>query len=140
MADYIFRELTLYDKKQYLDLLFEFTNYKYDISDEEFIKRYDSNKKIIVIYHNNQLIGAGTIYKLNKLHNNSISQIEDIIIAQNYRGSGLGKRLIDVLVKIGLDDFKSYKVILNCSDENISFYEKCGFVLSGNEMKYNNSI
>ena len=28
----------------------------------------------------NKLIGAGTIFKLEKLHNNSIGQIEDVII------------------------------------------------------------
>ena len=27
-----------------------------------------------------------------------------------------------------------YKIILNCSDENIKFYEKCGFELKSNQM------
>ena len=79
MENYIFREITLNDKKQYLNLLFEFTNYKYDLSDEEFINRYDSSKKIIVIYDNDLLIGAGSIYKLNKLHN--ISEINQKLIS-----------------------------------------------------------
>ena len=50
----------------------------------------------------------------------------DVIISEKYRGLGLGKKIIEELVKIGINEFKCYKIILNCLDKNILFYEKCG--------------
>ena len=94
--------------------------------------------KILVIYSQitNMIIGSGTIFKIEKIHNNPVGQIEDIIINNEYRGYGLGKELIKNLVNIGLNEFKCYKIILNCLDKNIGFYEKCNFITTGIEMKY----
>jgi glucosamine-phosphate N-acetyltransferase len=124
----------------YLELMYEFCNYKMDVSYEEF-KEYIKNRnktRIVVIRNNeNKIIAAGTIFKLEKLHNNPIGQIEDIIVTEKYRTNGLGKKIIEHLVNIGKNEFKCYKVILNCSDKNIHFYEKCNFNNVGVEMKYN---
>jgi RimJ/RimL family protein N-acetyltransferase len=124
------------DLEEYSALMFEFSNYKKDITVEyfkEYIQRPDI--KILVVRLNNKIIGAGTIFKLEKMHNNPVGQIEDVIITENYRGIGLGKEIVNALVKIGLNDFKCYKVILNCLDKNIKFYEKCGFNISGSQMR-----
>lgn len=126
-----------YDKG-YIDLMFEFTNYYHKISKEDFKKYLDNkNIKIIVIYsqYENRIIGSGTIFKLEKLHNNPIGLIEDVIITKNYRGLNYGKLLIQKLIDIGKKEFKCYKVILNCLEHNIGFYEKCGFKKIGYEMK-----
>jgi glucosamine-phosphate N-acetyltransferase len=143
MDMYYFKELTDYNYREYLDLMYEFTNYNYDISEDTFkyqfnLLKSNSFNKIILMYSTteNKIIGAGTIFKIIKLHNNPIGQIEDVIISQKYRGFGYGKLLIDELVKIGLSEFKCYKIILNCINENTGFYEKCGFKSVGIEMKY----
>jgi predicted GNAT family N-acyltransferase len=124
---------------EYLELMYEFTNYKKDVTIEDF-KTYIDNRdkiRILVIYNDeNKLIGTGTIFKLEKLHNNPIGQIEDVIISEKYRGNGLGKLIIEKLVLVGLNEFKCYKVILNCLDKNIDFYKKCNFNIVGVEMKY----
>ena len=125
----------------YMNLMYEFSNYKKDVTNEIF-KKYISNRdnvRILVIRDiENKIIGAGTIFKLEKLHNNPIGQIEDVIITETYRNCGLGKIIIEHLINIGLNDFKCYKVILNCLDKNIKFYEKCNFSISGVQMKYLN--
>jgi glucosamine-phosphate N-acetyltransferase len=136
-----FRKLIKEDYLDYMNLMFEFTNYKYDLSKEDFDKHIDeinnnSLRKIIVIIYNNKLIGSGTIFKLTKIHNNPIGQIEDVIITTEYRNKGLGKIIIEKLVDIGLNEFKCYKIILNCLDKNIDFYTKCKFQKVGSEMKY----
>jgi glucosamine-phosphate N-acetyltransferase len=121
----------------YMDLLFEFSNYKKEVTFEEFttyINRHDQIR-ILVAVDENRIVGAGTIFKLDKLHNNPVGQIEDVIITESYRGKGIGKQIIDHLVKIGLDEMKCYKVILNCLDKNIRFYEKCGFEIVGSQMR-----
>ena len=137
----VIREIRNSDYKNYLDIMFEFTNYKYDISEQEFNKHiYNMNmfnlKQIMVLELDDNIIGVGTIFKLEKLHNNPIGQIEDVIITENYRGNGFGRLIIDKLIDIGLNEFKCYKIILNCLDKNVEFYRKCGFETVGNEMKY----
>ena len=139
---YNIRNLNKEDYESYLNIMFEFTNYKYNLSKENFDKYIDeinnhNNHKIIVIIYNKELIGAGTIFKLVKLHNNPVSQIEDVIILNKYRGKGLGKIIIQKLIDIGLNEFKCYKIILNCLNKNIDFYKKCGFEKVGVEMKLN---
>ena len=59
---------------------------------------YNNNFKIIVIKLYDKIIGAGTIFKINKLHNNPIGQIEDVIINSEYRNKGLGKNIIEKLI------------------------------------------
>jgi len=128
--------LKMEDLEEYMALMYEFSNYKKDITVEyfnEYIQRPDI--KIVVVRLKNKIIGAGTIFKLEKMHNNPVGQIEDVIISENYRGHGLGKEIVNDLVKIGLEDFKCYKVVLNCLDKNIKFYEKCGFNISGAQMR-----
>jgi len=144
LKNLIIREIEYNDYKNgYLELMFEFTNYNHEIDEKQFKNYLDNTKlnninKILIIYSNNEkkIIGAGTIFKLNKLHNNPIGQIEDVIISENYRGKGLGKLIIENLIKIGIEEFKCYKIILNCLDKNIDFYKKNGFEVAGVEMKY----
>ena len=81
------------------------------------------------------IIGSVTIFIETKIIHNfgKVAHIEDVIVDNTYRGKGLGK----VLVQKGIDYAQKhdcYKIILNCSDENIPFYEKCGFSKKENEM------
>ena len=113
----------------YMDLLFEFSNYKKEIIFEEFttyINRHDQIR-ILVAVDENRIVGAGTIFKLDKLHNNPVGQIEDVIITESYREKRIGKQIVNHLLNIGLNEMKCYKVILNCLDKNIRFYEVSGF-------------
>ena len=137
----IIKELDCDDNyEQYLELMYEFTNYKKDVPIEDF-KNYVNQKtklRIIILKNKeNKIIGAGTIFNIEKLHNNSIGQIEDVIITEKYRNIGLGKTIINKLIEIGKTKFKCYKIVLNCLDKNIKFYEKCDFTISGVQMKYN---
>lgn len=54
------------------------------------------------------------------------AHIEDIVVDKDARGMNLGKRIILHLVELARKK-GCYKVILDCSDTNIPFYEKCGF-------------
>ncbi len=141
----IIRYIENTDFQDYLNLMKEFHGYDYNISYDKFVEQLNNFKdndycSILIIFSNkdNRIIGAGSIYKLIKLHNNPIGQIEDIIITEKYRGNGFGKLIIDKLADIGLNKLNCYKVILNCLEKNIKFYEKCDFVVAGVEMKLNN--
>lgn len=142
MEDYEIRELNKFDYYNgYLELMYEFTNYKHDNSYETFVDYLNETNKtaiIVVVYSklNNTVVGAGTIFNIKKLHNNSVCLIEDVIISEKYRKNGFGKTIINKLIELGTEKFKCYKVILNCLEKNIGFYEKCNFTVVGLEMKY----
>jgi glucosamine-phosphate N-acetyltransferase len=140
MNNFILRNIEYDDfDKGYMDLMFEFTNYQYPMTKENFINFIDKQKnyKIIVIYSEEEkrIIGAGTIIIVHKIHNNPIGQIEDVIISEKYRKNGFGKKIIEKLIDIGKNEYKCYKIILNCLEKNIKFYENCGFINVGVEMK-----
>jgi len=139
-SNLIIREIESDDyNRGYLDLMYEFTNYKIEITQREFTKYIENNTaKILVILlpAENKIIGAGTIFKIDKLHNKPVGQIEDVIISEKYRNLGLGKILIKKLLNIGIYHFNAYKIILNCLEKNIGFYQKIDFNVVGVEMKY----
>ena len=136
---YNIREIVADDyNRGYFELMFEFSNYRKNVSKEEF-ETYIQNRDRIQIHVlediSGRMIGVGTIFKIEKLHNNPIGQIEDIIITEAYRKHGLGSKLIERLTEIGLSEFKCYKIVLNCLDKNIGFYEKSGFTITGVQMR-----
>ncbi|KAJ3008300.1 Glucosamine-phosphate N-acetyltransferase-like protein [Thoreauomyces humboldtii] len=57
----------------------------------------------------------------------------DIVTSSDYRGLNLGKLVIETLKYIGKMT-GCYKIILDCNDKNIPFYQKCGFAHKEFEM------
>jgi len=122
-------ELKKEEYDDYIKFMYEFTKIEYKLKDIPTIPY------IIVIKIDGKIIGTGSLHKIYKLHNHPVAQIEDVMITEKYRGMGYGKKIIEHLVEVGKRD--CYKVILNCLDKNIGFYEKCGFYRNGNEMRMN---
>jgi len=81
------------------------------------------------------IIGSVTIFiEIKLIHNfGKVAHIEDVIVDNECRGKGLGKLLVQKCIDYARTH-NCYKIILNCSDENIPFYEKCGFSKKENEM------
>lgn len=102
---------------------------------ENFISSLNDDHQIIVIEDENKIIATGTLLIETKiLHNmGKVAHIEDIVVDRNNRGLGLGLKIINYLVDIAKEK-ECYKVILNCSEENVPFYEKCGFQRKSNQM------
>ena len=142
--NYIARYLELNDyNKDYCNLLKQLTtinNITYDMFNKQFIN-IDTNENhyIIVIedLQKKKIIGSGTLLIENKfIHNcKNIGHIEDIVINKQYRGNKLGGKLIKILVNIAMKN-NCYKVILNCSNNLITYYKKIGFGKEINSMVY----
>ena len=49
--------------------------------------------------------------------------IEDVSLDEKYRGRSLGLKLVAALKEIGLVN-DCYKIMLDCNDKNLGFYEK----------------
>ena len=138
----IFRKLEKEDYNLgYLSLLEQLTHVG-DISVEDWNNRYEeiqSNSciQIWVIVDKDSIIATGTIIIEPKFTHNigRVGHIEDIVVHKDKHGLGFGKKIIDDLVNIARNS-GCYKVILNCSDKNIGFYEKVGFTLKERQMAH----
>lgn len=62
-----------------------------------------------------------------------VGHVEDVIVDDLYRGCGLGKQLVNWVCTTA-NGAGCYKVILDCSDDNVEFYTRCGFKRHGAEM------
>ena len=128
--------------KDYLFLLSQLTCVDYESLNKEnienFINNLNNNHLIYLLKDSkniNKIIGSITIIIEHKIIHgfSKVGHIEDVVVDSNYRGQKLGQKLINYAVGLCKDN-DCYKVILDCSNENIKFYEKCGFELKGNEM------
>ena len=63
--------------------------------------------------------------------------IEDVVTLKSYEGKGIGKYLTKILKDIAAE-LKCYKVILDCKDSNIKFYELNGFEQKEKQMVWYN--
>jgi glucosamine-phosphate N-acetyltransferase len=118
--------------KGYLDLLSQLTEVnKENITYQKFCNFIDTlneNHIIIVITNNNKLVASGTLLIENKIIHgiSKVGHIEDIVVDDDSRGLGLGRKIIDHLTNLSKNN-NCYKVILNCQEEKCGFYEKCGY-------------
>ncbi|QRV88835.1 GNAT family acetyltransferase [Ceratobasidium sp. AG-Ba] len=101
------------------------------------LKRFPNTYFVIVIIDtsNDQVVGTGTVVMERKLIRNLglVGHIEDIVVSPKMQGKKLGLRVINTLTHIS-EQQGAYKTILNCSNDNIPFYQKCGFKQKENEM------
>ena len=99
---------------------------------KEILKRIgnDRNYRIIIAEdkQNRQVIGTATLLIEQKfIHNGGkVGHIEDVVTRKGYEGKGIGKKVIEELIKIAREN-ECYKVILDCNEKVMEFYEKMGF-------------
>ncbi|KAJ3411756.1 Glucosamine-phosphate N-acetyltransferase-like protein [Chytridiales sp. JEL 0842] len=144
-AGYIVRPLEPSDyEKGFLTTLSDLTSVG-NMTKSQFMDRFSYLKAhnyeyfVIVIedVKNKTIVGSGTIFVERKfVHAGGlVGHIEDIVTSKNARGLNLGKLIIETLKHIGKAT-GCYKIILDCSDKNIPFYQKCGFTQKEYEMAW----
>jgi len=122
----------------YFDLLSQLTICPKPTQDEfnNFIDNIGQSD-IYVLLNESQtkIIGTGTLLIEKKIIHQmgKIGHIEDIVIDKDYRGQGYGQLMINFLIHCGREK-KCYKMLLNCQEDKVSFYEKCNFQQKGFEM------
>lgn len=82
---------------------------------------------VLIDQDTDQVIGSATLLIEHKLIRNcgKVGHIEDVVIDQQFRGQGLGRKLIDYVSQVATNE-GCYKIILDCSEDNTGFYNKCG--------------
>ena len=100
--------------------------------------KYSNNDdhQAFVYEYEGRVIGTATVLIENKLlhYGSRVGHIEDVVVDKNIRKSGVGRELVKACVRFGRYK-ECYKVILDCSKENVPFYEGCGFTFSENCMR-----
>ena len=102
--------------------------------------KYEDNDdhQTFVFEGSGNIVGTATVLIENKLLHcgSKVGHIEDVVVDNQTRMSGIGKRLIQKCVDFCRENM-CYKAILDCSKENIPFYESCGFTHHENCMRIN---
>lgn len=88
---------------------------------------------ILLTRRGGMTIAARLFYRIHSLA--SVGHIEDIAVAKDQQGKKLGLRIIQALDYIS-EKVGCYKSILDCSEKNEGFYDKCGFKRAGLQMAH----
>lgn len=91
---------------------------------------------IYVAKEDDRVIGTATLLVDQKFihQGGKVGHVEDVAVHREYQGKGVGLKLMERM----LEDAKKlgcYKVILDCAENLISFYEKSGFRQSAVQMR-----
>ena len=91
-----------------------------------------STYRFFVYELDGKVVGCLTILLENKLARKSL-HIEDVVTHSDFRGKGIASELIEHAKNYAIDN-NCYKIILDCSSENVAFYNKVGFKETGVQM------
>ena len=100
------------------------------------IKGNTNHKIFVAVNDESKIVGTTTLFIEQKFYHEGglAAHIEDVVTHEDFRKMGVGSALL----KQAIEAAKSagcYKVILDCSEENSTFYERVGFKKHGVEMR-----
>tara|TARA_B110001450_G_C17341392_1_gene367662 strand:- start:56 stop:505 length:450 start_codon:yes stop_codon:yes gene_type:complete len=144
---FTFRNIKTSDYERCKNILSQLTHKNEDFNIDKFSRLcsfLNSNHRIICcIYHDIEaeieiIVGMSTIFIEPKLiHNCScVGHIEDVVVDEKYRKMNVGKLMINELVNYAKQR-GAYKVILDCDEDKVGFYRRCGFYKSSAQMRIN---
>ena len=99
---------------------------------EQKIQKYFSNsdKQILVAILEGNLVGVVSIIFLSRLNQKTLEMyIPELIVAKNYRGKGIGKKMIDFCISLAKKK-KCHRIRLESGNQrkkSHKFYRKSGF-------------
>ena len=105
------------------------------MSKEKYLRRFRQLKngpEYVYVMTNEagtKIVGSATLLVERKFARNRgcVAHVEDVVVDERERRTGLGKTLIDGMSVIARNYVGCYKSILDCAAENVKFYEKVGF-------------
>jgi glucosamine-phosphate N-acetyltransferase len=107
---------------------------------EEVFEKINSNPNHIIVIAelDEKIIGSATLLIEPKfIHDGGlVGHIEDVVVDKNFQGQKIGNEIIKFLLEFAKNQ-GCYKTILNCTEDVKEFYEKIGFTLSANELRFN---
>ena len=125
------RELAESDYNQVIELWTKSLSNKFD-NEINTSHLSDPGSITLVSVDNNTITGVASLYIIKKL-TRTLGLIEDVVVNENYRGKGIGKKLVEKLIGLAADK-KCDKTVLNSSEQNSEFYKKIGFEINEIQM------
>ena len=125
------RELAESDYNQVIELWTKSLSNKFD-NEINTSHLSDPGSITLVSVDNNTITGVASLYIIKKL-TRTLGLIEDVAVNKNYRGKGIGKKLVEKLIGLAADK-KCDKTVLNSSKQNSEFYKKIGFEINEIQM------
>ena len=127
--------------ESYLKLLSHLTEsppLENDVFLQQINKIYNNNSKIFIKYFNipsNEnftIIGSVTCFLEPKIIRNArfSAHIEDVVVHKDFRNKGIANYLIKQAIEYANQN-NCYKIILDCDEKLIPFYNKFGFFEKG---------
>jgi glucosamine-phosphate N-acetyltransferase len=127
------------DSQDYYNLLNQLTQVGTvtDEQFEEFVNSQNDRFSVLVWEEDSKIVACVTFLIEQKIQRSysSVMHIEDVVTDNNYRGRGISKKLLEKAKEIAKDK-SCYKIILDCSESNIAFYQKLGFIQKEYQMVY----
>lgn len=125
----------------YFNLLAKLTEISVDkITKEQFLQRLNLIKsnplhKIIVAKHEGKIVGTITILIEPKYIRDLsyVAHVEDVAVDPLFRNLGIGKILLTKALNMA-KEYDCYKIILDCSAECVTYYNKYGYEIKGVQM------
>ena len=98
------------------------------------------NHLVFVVILDDKVAGSTTLLIEHKFihQGGNVGHIEDVVIAKEFQGSGIGEKLINFVLEYAKKN-DCYKTILDCSDDLKPFYEKIGFKKHSNCMRFDHN-
>lgn len=128
------------DYHEYVDLINQLSKLvevsKEDYEDFVFIQNH--KHRTFAFEQDGMIVSCITVLIESKLAGN-VLHIEDVVTDSKYQGQGIASKLIDYVKDYAIKE-KCYKIILDCSDTNETFYNKLGFYTAGNYMRFDIGI
>lgn len=81
-----------------------------------------------------RLVAFGSVFILNRVRGGRSSVIEDVVVAADLRGQGVGQQIVKALVEAARAR-GCFKVSLEAAASARPFYKACGFSAAGQTMK-----
>ena len=125
------RELAESDYNQVIELWTKSLSNKFD-NEINTSHLSDPGSITLVSVDNNTIQGVASLCIIKKL-TRTLGLIEDVAVNENYRGKGIGKKLVEKLIGLAADK-KCDKTVLNSSEQNSEFYKKIGFEINEIQM------
>jgi glucosamine-phosphate N-acetyltransferase len=127
------------DYKDYLNLLSQLTQVG-EVTENQFKKFVESqgeNFEVLVYELDGKVVGCVSYLVEQKIQRSfsCVMHIEDVVTDVDCRGKGISKQLLNKAIEISKEK-NCYKIILDCSLDNIPFYEKVGFSKKEFQMVY----
>lgn len=139
-------DLTEHDYKIYTELLSAFgdtSNISRDDYNTYCATLVEANKFALLAEDDGKVVGSISFMLEPKMfHTAFCVHIEEVVIKEEYRKLGYGKKMVQELIKNlkevaaqRPDEPGIYKFVLTCKEENVGFYESLGFRKNEVEMR-----